>query len=430
MHTYKDYRADIRAILDNIDNSQAALTLGALSITTLLNAYKQDDVPKSVETPTTTPIATPEPKQQPYQSTVSDPPITARLSDTPSDLTTASLATISKLQTPVPHKVPEPVKKPAEREYEPNQMRVKRLLNGFKLVDPVSGYDGRHYHYNELAARELNVTNDDLVEVEPYHNPQDSRPPYIQRIIEHNYDPDNIVTGKYFVVEYDDQAEHFHVRRDYHGNELSAINTRVGDFYIETDWVSGKQIQAGTLVDLAWYRANPAKLSIRFVHPEEPMPAAVEKPEPKPITNTAKSTSVQTTDTEVPTSTPEIATLKYNLRGKTVAIVIGDAMRETELKQLLKEHNGRLFLIDAFKHANSSTFYDHQLKNGVDYIVMVQNQNKHATSKALNKAAKKYNINMAIADGGGIQQIERAIYRAQNNLPAYESNIDIDYPTK
>lgn len=59
---------------------------------------------------------------------------------------------------------------------------------------------------------------------------------------------------------------------------------------------------------------------------------------------------------------------------------------------------------------------------------MIQNQNKHATSKTLNKAVKHYGIKMTIADGGGLQQIERAVYRGIADLPAYESGNPISYP--
>ena len=97
-----------------------------------------------------------------------------------------------------------------------------------------------------------------------------------------------------------------------------------------------------------------------------------------------------------------------------------------EIQHMVKEHNGACRIINAFKFGEPESFYKHELKH-VDIAVLVQNINKHSTSKLVRKYAKRF----AIADSAGLSAIERAIYRAMYGLPAYETSTQpIAYPVK
>jgi len=121
-----------------------------------------------------------------------------------------------------------------------------------------------------------------------------------------------------------------------------------------------------------------------------------------------------------------VTTLNFDLHGRSVAVVIGNELRSQEIQKMVGEHHGRCKVIDAFKFSDTESFYKHALKRA-DVTVMVQNLNKHSTSKALRKYAKR----LAIADSAGLSSIERAIYRAMHGLPAYETSTQpIAYPVK
>lgn len=98
---------------------------------------------------------------------------------------------------------------------------------------------------------------------------------------------------------------------------------------------------------------------------------------------------------------------------------------------MIQEHNGHALITDAFFHrSNSEAHFTNQLADS-DIAVMVQNYNKHHTSKLITDICSDHQIKFAIANSLGLQSIEQAIYRAYIGLPSYEPNgTIIDYPVK
>lgn len=298
-------------------------------------------------------------------------------------------------------------------------LTVERLISGFDLYDPDKPDLNLNYHYDEITARKLNVENHDIVKVE-YDNTLQRDIPYIKEIVEHVNDPVYFTILKYCKIE-KNKVGQLIVQETYNQQSLKSINKIFNYYAIPKTIVAKLGIKEDQLIDIGWYNDEPEKIIISFIHYEDELELP-KKTDTKKIPNKTTNNNVKKVETET------ISTLKFNLRGKHVGIVVGDELRGELIKKLIQEHHGRLTMIDAFKHADSENFYDKTLRKKFDIIVMVQNQNKHNTSKALNKAAKKYHLNMAISDGLGIQQIERAIYRALNKYPAYESSSNINYP--
>lgn len=294
-------------------------------------------------------------------------------------------------------------------------MQVKRDLKGFDLVDPNDPTITPRYHYDEILARQLVIHHDDQVLLE--QNLRQHRQPYIDKIVSHATTADPITVAAFFVVHYQDTDDTYHIEQDYNGTTLSSLNPTMNDVTFTSQEAQYQRISNGQLVDLAWYKERPEKVVIRYVHHSSSQPTSNKAAKP------AKKATIHTTTVPV-----TLRTLDFDLHEKTVAIVMGDVgTRRTQITQLIDEHNGHTLLIDAFKHSNSTNFYYRQIGQA-DLVVMIQNQNKHATSKTLNKAVKHYGIKMTIADGGGLQQIERAVYRGIADLPAYESGNPISYP--
>ena len=75
-------------------------------------------------------------------------------------------------------------------------------------------------------------------------------------------------------------------------------------------------------------------------------------------------------------------------------------------------------MVDAFYHRRNPEVYFSRRLSQADYVVMVQNQSKHNTSYALAKIKEQFK-GFAIAKNLTGLQVEQAIYRAFEGLPAF-----------
>lgn len=123
------------------------------------------------------------------------------------------------------------------------------------------------------------------------------------------------------------------------------------------------------------------------------------------------------------------AQLDFDLHQQVVNIIVGERMRYQQYSKLIKEHNGTPVVTEAFVHqSNNRSYFENQLKNS-DIVILVQNYNKHNTSKTITSICNQNHQKFAISNSLGLQSIEQAIYRADQTLPAYEPvNSTIDYP--
>ena len=267
---------------------------------------------------------------------------------------------------------------------------------------------------NELTLKNLNVENGDLVELDP-----SSQPPRVVRIVEACNLPSNIATMLYGVVERD-AAGDLYVSRSAMGEKLSecaGIDRYEVPAIIDAGQTETGFVHEGDIVDLAWYKNSPSNMIVRWVSQTKGEEAPKKE---KPAEKKVKS------EKEDKGKEESVTTLNFDLHGRSVAVVIGNELRSQEIQKMVGEHHGRCKVIDAFKFSDTESFYKHALKRA-DVTVMVQNLNKHSTSKALRKYAKR----LAIADSAGLSSIERAIYRAMHGLPAYETSTQpIAYPVK
>lgn len=380
---YLDYREQLRNILDALDDSSTSLRLGAVAIENLLTLARVDLDDEDEED--------------------SDDSDAIEEADSGGDL--ADAETEDKKQVKIiRHEEPT-----ASIHYQ--LCRFSRALKGGSFYteqgDLVS-------EINELAVRNLNVENGDLVELDP-----SSQPPRVVRIVEAGNLPSNIATMSYGIVERDPAGD-LYVSRSAMGESLSecaGIDRYEVPAIIDAGQTETGFVHEGDIVDLAWYKNSPSNMIVRWV--SQTKGEEVPKKE-KPAEKKVKSEKEDKDNEE------SVTTLNFDLHGRSVAVVIGNELRSQEIQKMVGEHHGRCKVIDAFKFSDTESFYKHALKRA-DVTVMVQNLNKHSTSKALRKYAKR----LAIADSAGLSSIERAIYRAMHGLPAYETSTQpIAYPVK
>ena len=380
---YLDYREQVRNILDALDDSSTSLRLGAVAIENLLTLARVDLDDEDEED--------------------SDDSDAIEEADSGGDL--ADAETEDKKQVKIiRHEEPT-----ASSHYQ--LCRFSRALKGGSFYteqgDLVS-------EINELAVRNLNVENGDLVELD-----LSSQPPRVVRIVEAGNMPSNIATMSYGIGERDPAGD-LYVSRSAMGESLSecaGIDRYEVPAIIDAGQTETGFVHEGDIVDLAWYKNSPSNMIVRWV--SQTKGEEVPKKE-KPAEKKVKS------EKEDKDKEESVTTLNFDLHGRSVAVVIGNELRSQEIQKMVGEHHGRCKVIDAFKFSDTESFYKHALKRA-DVTVMVQNLNKHSTSKALRKYAKR----LAIADSAGLSSIERAIYRAMHGLPAYETSTQpIAYPVK
>lgn len=346
--------------------------------------------------------------------------------DTAKELEKPELPKVKKVEKPKKQKKikPTPKVKTIEEEYgvEPGNKAViaRRDVRGVRLHD--AGNGELVGTLNEEATRRFNIGNGSMLEVQG--GGSDVR--YIRTLTRADEPEDNEVF-KFGVVK--SQGMNLYVEDNASGQKLGDLNPVCGHYHVPTVVNSlladSGFVREGDIVDLAWSKSMPENIQIRWVYKTKsnmplkatigatPSKALVKASKPKPKEESNKTS---------------LTTLDFNLRGKQVIVVIGNEVRSPLLKKMISAHGGRGRVVDAFKFSNVNKYWKKELRHA-DIVVMVQNLNTHATSKTLQKYVKQFNLGFAIADSAGILSVERAIYRAYEGLPTYETSTQpIVYP--
>lgn len=450
---YQDYRENLQNILDNIKGDQDSLNLGAIAIISLLDmAMVKEDGDDNDEEDTEQSEKDYEGANYDNANENDDEEITEgdeeAEEDNDQDATTETIPESEenkeeKLKT-VEEAVPEesesepiPEIKTVEGEYGvPTDHRaviVERSLQGVRLHNAnTNEYIGI---LNEEITRRFNIGNGSLIEVKPV----EGRFAFVRTLHQVDEPEDNDVFH-FAVVKRESAANTLYVDSNVSGDKLSDYNPTQNTYFIPTVvnklTSSSGFVSEGDILDLAWKEDRPEEIRIRWVYPDTnlgSMPSQKikeKKKEPAPNATTPKKgvPTPKKVKEEKNKTNESMTNIAYNLNGKKVTVVIGNEIRSTVVNSLISAHNGKGNVVDAFKFSNVDKFYKKALRH-TDLVVMVQNLNKHATSKTLQKYVKKYKLRFAIADSAGLSSIERAIYRAYKGLPAYETtNQPVEYP--
>lgn len=295
---------------------------------------------------------------------------------------------------------------------------VVRRLSG---ADLINGNGQIVYTVSEAQAHPLNLKSGDIVEALPR---QDSvrRAAEILRVVGYQKlrrrDYDQIEDFKYAVVQ--GSAGHLAISHNIDGHKLRVRGKKI-NLPVDSSYYQGNNLhlEDGSIVDLAWYTGDvrlkkdpAAAIQIRWIYQLRP---------PKRPSNKKKKKSKNASDQN------KLPKLKMDLHYERVGIAIGSNQNEAMLDSIVTRYHGIPIPINAFE--GRKKVMAQQIRN-LDMVILVTAFAAHAASWNISEFASKYQVKFAVSSSLGYQSFERALYRAQMGLPAYEGNQTIDYKTE
>lgn len=264
---------------------------------------------------------------------------------------------------------------------------VIRALSGCNLIND----NGQIvYHIKESQIHSLNLKSGDIVEaIEDKDNPNYEaevlRVVGYRKLRTRDYDP--IEEFRYAVVQ--GRKGQLAITRNIKGEKLRIRGKEI-TIPVDSSYYQGENIhlEDGSIVDLAWYtgdvriKKNPGDaVQIRWIYQVDP---------PK-----QSDQSYKKKDKSKGNKQEELTMLDMNLHYQRVGIAIGDNQNEGILEGIVTRYNGIPIPIDAFE--GKKKVMERQIKE-LDIVILM-------TAYAA----------------------ERALYRAENGLPAYEGTQSIEY---
>lgn len=299
--------------------------------------------------------------------------------------------------------------KSAHKTTKPGQFTVIRLTKGADLIDKNGQIT---YSVSERQIHDLDLKSGDQVAVKV-----DSKLDSVQiksvigykKLKKREYR--EISEFKFALVE--GTHDHLYIEKNIDNKKLS-----LGKMPIAAYNQAGLHLEAGSIVDLAWYQDDPLlksdpsrAVSMRWVY---------ETDQPRKNYKTKKKVTSGT-------SNLELSDLALNLKNRKVGIAIGDKQNAAILNRIVEHYHGQSIMIDAFNGKKK------QIENRVkklDLLILMTAYASHSATWNLQEFATKYQVKFAVSSSKGYQAFERALYRAAKGLPAYEGTSPINYQTK
>lgn len=305
-------------------------------------------------------------------------------------------------------------KKAKARDY--RKGRRYTVIRALKGADLINDNGEVVFEVNEGQIHDLNLKSVDIVEALPLANSLNEAE--VLRVVGYrklrSRDYDKIDDFKYGVVQ--GSPGNLSVSRNIHGEKL-IINHKPVIVALDSSYYQNGNIhlEDGAIVDLAWYtgdvrlKKDPASaVQVRWIYETE---------QPRRVSKTKKE------KTKAATSTQELAKLDMNLHYQRVGIAVGDNQNEAILEGIVNRYNGIPIPIDAFE--GKKKVIENQIKD-LDIVILVTAFAAHDSTWNISEFASKYHVKFAVSSSKGYQAFERALYRAENGMPAYEGNQQLD----
>lgn len=306
-------------------------------------------------------------------------------------------------------------KKEKNRDY--RKGRRYTVIRALKGADLINNNGKVVFEVNEGQIHDLNLKSGDIVEALPLANSLNEAE--VLRVVGYRKlrgrDYDKIADFKYGVVQ--GSPGNLSVSRNIHGEKL-VINHKPVIVALDSSYYQNGNIhlEDGAIVDLAWYtgdvrlKKDPASaVQVRWIYETE---------QPKRVSKTKKA------KTKVVASTQVLAKLNMNLHYQRVGIAVGDNQNEAILEGIVNRYNGIPIPIDAFE--GKKKVIESQIKD-LDIVILVTAFAAHDSTWNISEFASKYHVKFAVSSSKGYQAFERALYRAENGMPAYEGNQQLEY---
>ena len=305
-------------------------------------------------------------------------------------------------------------KKAKARDY--RKGRRYTVIRALKGADLINDNGEVVFEVNEGQIHDLNLKSGDIVEALPLANSLNEAE--VLRVVGYrklrSRDYDKIDDFKYGVVQ--GSPGNLSVSQNIHGEKL-IINHKPVIVALDSSYYQNGNIhlEDGAIVDLAWYtgdvrlKKDPASaVQVRWIYETE---------QPRRVSKTKKE------KTKAATSTQELAKLDMNLHYQRVGIAVGDNQNEAILEGIVNRYNGIPIPIDAFE--GKKKVIENQIKD-LDIVILVTAFAAHDSTWNISEFASKYHVKFAVSSSKGYQAFERALYRAENGMPAYEGNQQLD----
>lgn len=306
-------------------------------------------------------------------------------------------------------------KKAKARDY--RKGRRYTVIRALKGADLINDNGEVVFEVNEGQIHDLNLKSGDIVEALPLANSLNEAE--VLRVVGYrklrSRDYDKIDDFKYGVVQ--GSPGNLSVSRNIHGEKL-IINHKSVIVALDSSYYQNGNIhlEDGAIVDLAWYtgdvrlKKDPASaVQVRWIYETE---------QPRRVSKTKKE------KTKAAVSTQELAKLDMNLHYQRVGIAVGDNQNEAILEGIVNRYNGIPIPIDAFE--GKKKVIENQIKD-LDIVILVTAFAAHDSTWNISEFSSKYHVKFAVSSSKGYQAFERALYRAENGMPAYEGNQQLEY---
>ncbi len=308
-------------------------------------------------------------------------------------------------------------KKEKNRDY--RKGRRYTVIRALKGADLINNNGEVVFEVNEGQIHDLNLKSGDIVEALPLANSLNEAE--VLRVVGYrklrSRDYDKIADFKYGVVQ--GSPGNLSVSRNIHGEKL-VINHKPVIVALDSSYYQNGNIhlEDGAIVDLAWYtgdvrlKKDPASaVQIRWIYETE---------QPKRVSKTKKA------KTKVVASTQVLAKLDMNLHYQRVGIAVGDNQNEAILEGIVNRYNGIPIPIPIDAFEGKKKVIESQIKD-LDIVILVTAFAAHDSTWNISEFASKYHVKFAVSSSKGYQAFERALYRAENGMPAYEGNQQLEY---
>ena len=329
-----------------------------------------------------------------------------------------AIQALEETSTAVNRKIFEDAVKPKkEKNRDYRKGRRYTVIRALKGADLINNNGEVVFEVNERQIHDLNLKSGDIVEALPLANSLNEAE--VLRVVGYRKlrgrDYDKIADFKYGVVQ--GSPGNLSVSRNIHGEKL-VINHKPVIVALDSSYYQNGNIhlEDGAIVDLAWYtgdvrlKKNPASaVQVRWIYETE---------QPKRVSKTKKA------KTKVVASTQVLAKLDMNLHYQRVGIAVGDNQNEAILEGIVNRYNGIPIPIDAFE--GKKKVIESQIKD-LDIVILVTAFAAHDSTWNISEFASKYHVKFAVSSSKGYQAFERALYRAENGMPAYEGNQQLEY---
>lgn len=306
------------------------------------------------------------------------------------------------------------IKKPEVVITDPLEKARRALPAGqYLIIDKLSGCVAQNKrgedvaYFTESVKRNKNLEHGDIVTL-THEDGTDKY--YIKSIISKADIPSNITVFTYAKIEKDMLG--LYVSRNVNNEQLSNVNKKHTRFNFNSVVISKFSLKEGDFIDLAWYNSTPDQIMVIWKYD---MNTIVSTPVIKP-----KKHSEYTAKAEQPAKEVK-PKIDFDLDGKKVALVTADDSVSGKAEEIVTLHNG----VGAIVEANNGGRVLDRLSS-YDIIILLQNYISHEVTRPIIAQLKDTKA-IALAENAGQLSLEKALYRANNDLGVNDQDF-IPYP--